>query len=190
MYAKHFMPNMRLLKILILVFSFNVLSGCGILWKPPGATDESWAEMKEQKRRWLAEKKQADAARVPDESTQWIGAIGGALAGAGAAGGRDAAQMAALGNAMQFSASNPNASSVEMISAANSIAAEQKKSPKNCSRKVNVIEDAKKMCDCEGGRSERKTDSRATRLICHLPMNTSWTCSVFTDGSRSQCATK
>jgi hypothetical protein len=146
--------------------------------------------MKEQKRRWLAEKRQADAARAPDDSTQLIGSIGGALVGVGAAGGRNGAQMAALGNAMQFSAANPNASSVEMMGAASSMAAEQKKYPKDCTRKVNVIEDAKKMCDCEGGRSERKTDPRATRLICHLPQNTSWTCSVYTDGSRSQCATK
>lgn len=188
--VQHFRPGTRWLQVFILVCSLNALSGCGLLWKPPGATDESWAEMKEQKRRWLAEKRQADAARAPDDSTQLIGSIGGALVGVGAAGGRNGAQMAALGNAMQFSAANPNASSVEMMGAASSMAAEQKKYPKDCTRKVNVIEDAKKMCDCEGGRSERKTDPRATRLICHLPQNTSWTCSVYTDGSRSQCATK
>jgi len=119
--------------------------------------------------------------KTHDESTQLISSIGGALIGVGSTSGRNSTQMAALGTAIQGGGTSTNAAS----------GTAQQSSQKNCSRTINVLNDAQQRCGCEGGKPEIVPRTDSTNLVCRRPSGGSdWTCTFYKDGSRARCAVR
>ena len=87
-------------RLFILAFCVNFLAGCGILWAPPGASDEDWKKMQAEKRRTLAEQRQS----APDNSI--LSAFAAVAQGLANSGGKNAPQYQAAATAFNPTAAN------------------------------------------------------------------------------------
>lgn len=85
----------RINQVFILLACVSSLNGCGLLWAPPGISDEEWEQEKAHKRQLLAQDAQARNQSY-SSSMNTMGAIAQVAA---ASGGKDAAQYQQIANA-------------------------------------------------------------------------------------------
>ena len=160
------------------------------------AQRESEAEMRrienehrEQKRRWLAEREQAQA-RMADTSGDTLAAIGSVVQGVAAVRGQNSTQLKALGAAMQGN----TAAAISQIAQArveSSNAAGNNPTSTSCSRRT--IGEGEACCRKQGGAVTRTVRSDGTEHVnCKAP-NNEWGCRYrggVLDGGDYACAVR